>query len=258
MFMSDFLETQVLNTLNGISYTAPGTVFLALSSVNPGETGTIVEPIYPGYARMPIAFSAPAPMSGGTGFQNMSEIQFAQSSQDGATITHIGVFDSLGGGNMLMYAPLNTPKQISAGVAPVLRAGEARFWLTGNFSTAFRTMILNALRGTSIAALTPFATLYNGDPESGGTELTGGGFLRKAIVFSSPVEQPGGQRTITNNNAVIFEVATANLGTYDHDVIVSAETGAATVLTLRQGLTDTYASGDRTSYDVGAYTVNLH
>ena len=258
MYMSNYFETQALNTLLGITYTAPGAVYAALSSVNPGETGGVMEPSYPGYVRLPIIFSVPGAMSGGTGIQNTGELQFAQSSQDGATITHVGIFDSASGGNMLMYAALNTPKQIRAGVAPVLRTGEAKFWLTGNFSTAFRTMILNALRGTSISGKTPFATLYNGNPESGGTELAGGSFVRKPVVFGSPVEQAGGQMMIVNNAEIVFEVATTNLGTYDHDVIVTAETGAATFLTFKQGLTDSYTSGDRTSYDVGAYSVSLH
>ena len=65
MYMTNYMETAVLNLFRGISITAPQKVYMALFLSNPGESGTGTEANYTGYSRVEVSFSTPAVMSGG-------------------------------------------------------------------------------------------------------------------------------------------------------------------------------------------------
>ena len=77
MYMTNYMETEVLNLFRGISITAPQKVYMALFLSNPGESGTGTEANYTGYSRVEVSFSTPAVMSGGIGIQNAEDIKFA-------------------------------------------------------------------------------------------------------------------------------------------------------------------------------------
>lgn len=78
------------------------------------------------------------------------------------------------------------------------------------------------LRGvTYTSPTTVYLALFVADPgETGsGTEVTGGGYVRKAITFSAPVDGVS-----ANSNEVLYPVATANWGTVTHIGIFDALT----------------------------------
>lgn len=258
MNASDHLITRILGVFNGIPYTAPSQVFVSLSYTDPGKNGaTLSEPSYQGYSRMPITFSTPSAMGGGVGVQNDHQITFAKAPTDQGTVTFATLHDSQIGGNMLAYKQLNTDKTLKAESSPTFLAGESRWWWTGNMSTSFMTQLLGIFKGVSIPALNAFATLFNGSPEAGGAELVGGGFSRKMVTFGSPVQQPGGQFTISNTDTVAFDSPTISLGVFDTDVVMDAGTGGR-VLLFRTGPQDAYSSGDQINYMVGDLIFSLN
>ena len=231
---------------------------MSLSSTDPLEDGTaITEPSYPGYQRMAVSFSVPAPMEAGIGMQNINQITFAKAQTAQGTVTFATLHDSLSGGNMLAYKTLNTPKTIQAESSPTLLVGESRWWFSGNASVAWMTQMLNVFRGVTIPAMNGFLTLFNGNPESGGAELVGGGFTRKLVTFGSPVAQAGGQTTISNTAIVAFDSASVSLGNFDFVALMDAASGGR-LLVPRQIAQATYAAGDVYRFAVGDYILSMN
>ena len=230
MYACDYLEKGVLNALRGTAFPAPSKCDLALYISDPGESGTNgTETLYDGYRRMEIDFSAPADVSGGVGIQNLLDLTFPAAATAAGTITHIGVLDSLAGGNMLARGELIEPLVIGKDETPVVLAGDVLFYLTGDLSRAWKAKVLNLFRGQSLAGITPFHSLWNGSPESGGAELSGDNYARVAVSFSAPVEQPSGQLLARNTVAASYPRPSTAWGTWTHSAICSADSSGEPV-----------------------------
>jgi len=252
MYACDYLETGMLNVLRGITFAAPAKCYLALYLSDPGESGAGgTEAGYTGYKRMEIDFSAPADTNGGTGVQNMTDITFPTPADAAGTITHIGVLDSLTGGNMLARGELVEPLVIGVEEPPVFLAGDVLFYLTGNLSKAWKTKVLNVLRGISVQGITPWFSLWNGSPESSGFELSGDNYQRVALTFGAPAEQTSGQIIIRSAQAAAFPRPSTPWGTWTHSALYSAETAGEPVcvkaltepVELKRGYMPTIAEG---------------
>lgn len=243
MYATNYFERMILNTLCGVRAGAPSAVYVGLFLTNPGDAGSGTEVSYTGYARKRITFSAPASMEDGIGISNSADITFPTAPSAAGTITHIAVFDALTSGNMLIYGELTDPQTIEAQEAPVIVAGEAKWWISGDFSDYFKTAALNILRGTSINGITPYVALFNGDPESEGTELSGGGYARLSVEFAAPTAY-GNYTAIKNRAEVTTERASEAWGEWSYTVIMSAASGGDPVFkkaktpskTMRAGL----------------------
>ena len=111
MSFSNFLETEILDhVFGGNAYTAPSTLYLALYTAAPSDAGGGTEVSGASYARQ----SAAMTVSGDTATTSAS-IEFPAAGGSWGTITHIGVFDALSGGNLLAYGSLGTSKTIETG-----------------------------------------------------------------------------------------------------------------------------------------------
>ena len=126
----DYLEKKLLDHFFGkAAYTAP-TVYLALSTADPGDDGaTIAEPSGGGYARKLTAASVwNAATLGAGATDNATDISFAESSgawAAGASLTHFALFDALTAGNFLGWGSLTTPRVVTAaGVILKFTAGD--------------------------------------------------------------------------------------------------------------------------------------
>ncbi|WP_029100225.1 phage tail fiber protein [Brevibacillus thermoruber] len=109
---SNYTEELILNiTLNGMAYTPPPQVFLALFTTDPTDAGVGNEVTGGGYARQQIGFDAPN--NGAT--SNSADILFPIATTDWGTITHFGIYDASTGGNLLYHGPLTASKTIPAG-----------------------------------------------------------------------------------------------------------------------------------------------
>ena len=113
MSFSNYLETEILDhVFGGNAYTAPATLYLALFTAAPGETGggTEVNTSGTAYARQSVAFT----VSGNTA-SNTADVEFPTATGSYGTVTHVGIYDASTAGNLMAYAALTTSKAIASG-----------------------------------------------------------------------------------------------------------------------------------------------
>jgi len=111
MSFTNFLETEILDhVFAGAAYTAPTTKYIGLFTAAPGETGGGTEVSGSAYARQSMAFAT----SGDT-TSNSAAVEFPTASGSWGTITHVGIFDALTSGNLMVYATLTASKAIASG-----------------------------------------------------------------------------------------------------------------------------------------------
>jgi len=110
---SDYLEDAVLNhVFAGSAYTAPSTLYLALYTVAPTDTGGGTEVSGGSYARLAATFT----VSGTDPTTATNAVaEFATATGSWGTVTSTGVFDALTSGNLLAYADLTTDKTVGSG-----------------------------------------------------------------------------------------------------------------------------------------------
>lgn len=108
-----FSNAKAVELLNSIYRT--GTVYLALYTTNPTPNDTGQEVSGGGYVRKAITFTAPTAEGGKQTIKNTAEIQFPVAESDWGTITHIGIRTAATGGDLISFAPLQTPRTIMAG-----------------------------------------------------------------------------------------------------------------------------------------------
>lgn len=222
MYLTNFSEDKILRAFLGITAIAPTTLYAACFLSNPGEVGSGTEITYAGYARQPIAFSAPASSTGGTTMANTADVAFPTATLAAGTITYCALMDSVIGGNMWAYMTLDEPIVVSAGVAPLIQAQEWNYVSSGNLSNRYKAKYLNLLRGFNLTGFAPHISLYNGSPDSGGAELSGSGYARFPVTFGAPEVQLSGQSMIKNTVMASSGRSLENWGTWTHTAIFDA------------------------------------
>lgn len=109
---SDYLELEVLDhVFGGASYTAPATIYVALYTVAPSDTGGGTEVSGGGYARQSMAFGTASSGS----ISNSGSVEFPTATADYGTVVAMGLFDASSAGNLLAYGNLTTSKTVSNG-----------------------------------------------------------------------------------------------------------------------------------------------
>ena len=253
MYATNYFEQMILNILRGSAAAAPSACYIGLFLTSPGESGTAGQEMsYTGYRRQPITFSAPAAMENGIGIANTADITFPTAPSAAGSVAYIGVFDSLSSGNMLIYGKLEEEQSVEAQEAPVIVAGEAKWWLSGDMTNAFKTSILNLLRGVSVNGVTPYLALFTDSPDNGGVELSGDNYSRLPLSFSAPAQQTTGECKISTTTSVSTERASTVWGTWGYTAVMSAQTGGNPLFgkekspakIMRTGLLVTCAAGD--------------
>ena len=108
---SNYLETAILDhVFGGVSYSAPATLYLALYTVAPDDTGGGTEVSGGSNARQTVAFT----VSGDTASNNAA-VEFPTATGTWGTVVAVGVFDALTSGNLLAYGNLTASKTIASG-----------------------------------------------------------------------------------------------------------------------------------------------
>ena len=111
---SDYLEDKVLDhVFGGSAYTAPSTLYVALYTVAPSDTGGGTEVSGGAYARQTATFSVSG--TNPTTASNTAAIEYPTATADYGTVVAVGVFDASSSGNLLAYANLSTSKVVSSG-----------------------------------------------------------------------------------------------------------------------------------------------
>lgn len=119
---SDYLEAKLLDhVLGATTYTPPSTVYIALFTASPSDSGggTEVSTSGTSYARVAVtnnttnwpnaSGTSPTSKSNGTTFT------FPTATADWGTIVAMAIFDASTSGNMLYWATLNASKLVSNG-----------------------------------------------------------------------------------------------------------------------------------------------
>jgi hypothetical protein len=117
---SDYLENKVLDhVFGGVNYTAPSTLYLALYTVAPTDTGGGTEVSGTAYARQTVAFTVTNDTA-----SNTSAVEFPTAGASWGTIVAVGIFDALTSGNLLAYGNLTASKTIASGDVFRVPAGD--------------------------------------------------------------------------------------------------------------------------------------
>ena len=96
---SDYWENEILDHLFDKGwYTPPATIYIALSTADPGDDGAgTAEPAGGSYARSERSNMDWAAASGGA-VSNADAVEFAQATAPWGTITHFALYDAVVGG----------------------------------------------------------------------------------------------------------------------------------------------------------------
>ena len=117
---SDYLENKVLDhVFGGNAYSAPGTLYLALYTSDPGDDNSGTECSGTAYARQTIAFTVTADTA-----SNTSAVEFPTAGSSWGTITHVGILDALTSGNLLAHGALTSAKTVASGDVFRVPAGD--------------------------------------------------------------------------------------------------------------------------------------
>jgi len=124
--LSDYLKNELRkHVFRTGSFTKPTTLYVALYTAAPSDSGGGTEVSGGSYARVQVgpsdaAWSAHA-TAGRT--QNLSAVTFPAPTANWGTATHVGLHDASTGGNLLTWAPLVTARVVNNGdPAPAFNA----------------------------------------------------------------------------------------------------------------------------------------
>lgn len=196
--LSDYLEDKLLDhLLRNTAYSKPATLYFALFTSDPGESGVSGEVSGGSYARASATndnVRFPACSASGTPTKtNGTIITFPTATAAWGTITHWAVYDaSSGGTNMLAHGALATSRVVASGDTPRLAAGAVSLTMSNAVSGgltdfAKRKLLDHVFGGPSY---TPPATIYTGlGTALSGETLTEWGdssYTRQATAFDAP------------------------------------------------------------------------
>ncbi|QDP64544.1 MAG: hypothetical protein Tp1100DCM00d2C33371621_2 [Prokaryotic dsDNA virus sp.] len=120
---SDYLEDKVLkHVFGGSAYTAPGTLYVALYTVAPTDTGGGTEVSGGGYTRKTAAFTVSG--TNPTQASNTAAIEYPTATANYGTVVAVGIFDASSSGNLMAYANLTSSKVVSTGDVFRFNAGD--------------------------------------------------------------------------------------------------------------------------------------
>ena len=120
---SDYLEDKVLDhVFGGNAYTAPSTLYVALYTVAPTDTGGGTEVSGGGYVRKSGTFTVSG--TNPTTASNTAAIEYPTATADYGTVVAVGILDASSSGNLLAYANLTSSKVVSSGDVFRFNAGD--------------------------------------------------------------------------------------------------------------------------------------
>lgn len=215
--MTDFSEQLVINRFfRAQAHTPPANIYLALYTSTTTDAGGGTEASGGSYSRKSIALTA---ASGGQA-SNSAVISFPN--MPAGTFTHAAIHNAAVAGNMLWHGALTTPKTVPLGAALQVSVGDLVVGFTAGSSatTWLRNRIIDhLLRNQAYTPGPVYQALYTTatNTSGGGTEATGGSYVRAVVDLSAPV---GG---VASNPANI-DISGVPAATFTHGAILDAQT----------------------------------
>jgi hypothetical protein len=139
---SDYAENKLIDHIfRGLAYTAPATLYFALYTAAPSDSGGGTEVTGGSYARVGVTPNSTnfantqnsgTGASSGTGGQtsNLTAITFPTPSANWGSVTHMAILDASSGGNFIVTKALTVAKTVNNGdPAPVISIAGFTFTL---------------------------------------------------------------------------------------------------------------------------------
>ncbi len=121
---SDYWENEILDHLFGKSNYTPPTIYVGLSTADPGDDGAgLSEPSGNGYARVQTEATDWNVAASGL-LDNANTITFNAATGNWGTLTHFALFDAVSGGNMLAHGALTQTRIVGSGDTAHFAAGD--------------------------------------------------------------------------------------------------------------------------------------
>lgn len=122
---SDYYELQILDLIGGTAITPPATLYFALYTAAPTDSGGGTEVTGGGYVRLGVV-NSPAYFGAatGSGKTNSTPLVWATPTASWGTVVAIGIFDAASGGNLLYWGTVTTSRLVDVGVPPRIEIGE--------------------------------------------------------------------------------------------------------------------------------------
>ena len=257
--VSDFLEGELLDHIFNAAYNPPGTVYLGLSTADPGDDEAgLAEPSGNGYVRKAITFGAAAARS----IAQSGVVTFDQASGSWGDLTHWALFDAESDGNMMAHAALDATKEVVNGNTPSMASGEVTISISaGECSDYLANKLLDfAFRNQAFAQPDTYIALCTvavADDDTGSTitEPAGDGYARKQVNInggSSPTWDLAASGVVDNTHDIVMGPPTGDWGTVTDMAIVDASANG-NLLTFSADIDDqAMGNGDTVKFPAGA------
>ncbi|MFT4175012.1 MAG: hypothetical protein QM627_00005 [Luteolibacter sp.] len=128
---SDYLENKIADhVFGGGDYTRPATIYVALYTSTPTDSGGGTELSGGGYARAAVTNNSTNWPTASSGLKrNGAAITFPTASTSWGTIVAFGIFDAASGGNLLAWGALDVAKAVGGGDTPSFGVNALQFQL---------------------------------------------------------------------------------------------------------------------------------
>lgn len=118
---TDYAENKILNLMRNVAW-AEFLVYVGLFTAAPSDAGGGTEVSGGSYARELAGLSVASGAGGAT--SNASDITFTTATGAWGTISHIGLFDAVSSGNLVMWTAVDAEKTVASGDIYKITAGD--------------------------------------------------------------------------------------------------------------------------------------
>lgn len=217
--LSNYAEAKALDIFfRGTAWsTKPSTLYFALLTSEPSDTGGGTEVSGTGYARVAVVCNTTnwsKVTVHGAALTNAATVAFAKARAAWGTVTHVAAYDAASGGNLILWKALEEPKTIAINESLTFDIGDLSFSFTGNIGYYLAGRFLNHLfcAVTFPTIATHYFALGTASAATGITgEGSGNNYSRKSFsnnatnwTAASATSDP------QKSNAVAIDFATAS------------------------------------------------
>lgn len=254
--LSNYLELKFLDhVLKTASFTVPSNIYVALSTADPGESGSgLAEPSGNSYART-VCNTWDAAASRTT--SNTGAITFPAASGSWGTITHWALMDASTGGNMLAHGALTTSNAVVSGNVVTFAAGAIDVTATsGAISTYLANKLLDhVLKTASYTVPTNIcvglSTANPGDSAGALAEPSGNNYARVTLNTWDAASSGATE----NTGAITFPTASGSWGTITYVAIFDASTSGNMLFYAALAVSQAVVSGNVVEFADGALDI---
>lgn len=266
--LTNYLENELLDHVFGCgttNYSAPGSVYLALFTSDPGETGSVAGEVgaSKNYSRATITFNAAT----GRSIVQAASVQFGTASSQWGTVGYWGICESKtrASADVMAYGSFSPAKVVNITNTPTVSiADPITITFTTSATSGFTSWLTAQLLNHSFRNTTwgPKSTYYIGlataaiatDDDTVGeiTEVSGGSYARSSLS----TWETANSGSVTNSQTVQFIVPTASWATVE-SVFLATSVSGSTIIAFDNSVMDNPDQGDDVSIPVNQLKITL-